>query len=188
LLAALMWGSEGGIDASNLPFSLVSIPLEPGLAARLASQLKERVSSELGVCLSVLIVDSDRTYKLGPLYISPRPTAIRGIIGRLGILAYVLGNALRLKSFPTPVASSEPDMRPEVALRLASVASRAMGHGAGRDVWEMASRFGVGLTEVTWEMLESVEHRPVVLVRPLRPRGRSARPGRPSPGPPQGRS
>ena len=181
-LAALMWGSEGGIDASNLPFSFVSIPLEPELAAGLAEGIAERIRLELGIDLTVLIIDSDRTYKLGPFYISPRPTAVRGIVGRLGALAYVLGNALGLKSYATPVASSRPDIKPELALRLASVASRAMGHGAGRDVWEMASRFGVELTGVSWSMLASVEHRPIVLIRFSRPRGRPGRMGRPSPG------
>jgi len=29
----------------------------------------------------------------------------------------------------------------------------------------MAIRFGVGLTEVDWEMLEQVEHRPIVILR-----------------------
>jgi len=29
----------------------------------------------------------------------------------------------------------------------------------------MALRFGVGLTEVDWKMLEQVEHRPIVILR-----------------------
>jgi len=171
LLTALTWGSEGGIDGSNLPFSYVSIPLEPREATRIARWIAKQVRSKLGIHITVLIVDSDRTYRLGPLYISPRLTAIRGIIGGLGIIAYLLGNALGLKSYPTPVASSRPGIAPELALRLASAASKVMGHGAGRDVWEMASRFGVGLTGVTWGMLSSVEHRPIVLIRILWPRG-----------------
>jgi len=170
LLAAMMWGSEGGIDGSNLPFSLVSLPLEPEEAQDIASELAKRVRTELGRAVVALIIDSDRTYSLGPLHISPRKTALRGIIGGLGIVAYVLGNALRLKGRPTPVASSEPSLGPELALRIASLAEKAMGHGAGRDVWEMASRFGVGLTEVTWDMLDSVPHRPVAIVRALKRR------------------
>ena len=165
LLGALMWGSEGGVDASNLPYTLVSLPLEPGLAQAIAEKLEELVREELGKKVTVLIVDSDRTYSLGCIHISPRKTAVKGIIGGLGILAYVLGNALRLKGRPTPVACSNRSLRAELALRIASLAEKVMGHGAGRDVWEMASRFGVGLTEVTWEMLESVEHRPVAIVK-----------------------
>ena len=167
-LAALMWGSEGGIDGSNLPFSLVSLPLEPEEAEAIAVELAERARAELGKEVVVLIADSDRTYSLGQLHISPRETAVRGIIGGLGAIAYVIGNALRLRGRPTPVASSEPALGPELALRITSVAEKAMGHGAGRDVWDMAARFGVGLTEVTWEMLESIPHKPVAIVRPLR--------------------
>ena len=170
LFHALMWGSEGGIDGSNLPFSYVSIPLEPDRAVEIARGLARAIREELGARVRVLIVDSDRTYTLGPLHLSPRPTAIKGILGGLGPIAYVLGNALRLRGRPTPVASSDPGLPPEVALRVASVAERAMGHGAGRDVWEMASRFGVSLTGVTWEMLEAVEHRPVAIVRTRRTR------------------
>jgi len=169
-LHALMWGSEGGIDGSNLPFSYVSIPLEPDRAVEIARGLARAIREELGARVRVLIVDSDRTYTLGPLHLSPRPTAIKGILGGLGPITYVLGNALRLRGRPTPVASSDPGLPPEVALRVASVAERAMGHGAGRDVWEMASRFGVSLTSVTWEMLEAVEHRPVAIVRTRRGR------------------
>ena len=168
LLGALMWGSEGGIDASNLPFSLVSLPLEPGEARAIAEEVAGALRRELGREATVLIVDSDRTYSLGPIHISPRPTAVRGIRGGLGLIAYVLGNALKLRGRPTPVASSDPELGAELALRIASLAEKVMGHGAGRDVWEMASRFGVGLTEVTWEMLESVEHKPVALVRARR--------------------
>ena len=171
LLAALMWGSEGGIDASNLPYSYVALPLRPREAVELAEQMAERVRRELGVRVTVLIVDSDRTYSLGKAFhISPRPTAVKGILGELGVLAYVLGNSLRLRGRPTPVAASEPGLDAELALRVARLAERVMGHGAGRDVWEMAARFGVELTGVTWEMLASVEHRPVALVRPC-PRG-----------------
>ena len=169
-LAALMWGSEGGIDGSNLPFSLVSLPLGPEEAKGIASEISERARAELGKRVVVLIVDSDRTYSLGPLHISPRETAIKGIIGGLGAIAYVIGNAFRLKGRPTPIASSEPALAPELALRIASLAEKVMGHGAGRDVWEMASRFGVGLAEVSWEMLESVPHKPVAIVRALRRR------------------
>ncbi len=168
LLGALMWGSEGGIDASNLPFSLVSLPLEPGEAQAIAEEVAGALRRRLGREATVLIVDSDRTYSLGPIHISPRPTAVRGIRGGLGLIAYVLGNALKLRGRPTPVASSDPELGAELALRIASLAEKVMGHGAGRDVWEMASRFGVGLTEVTWEMLESVEHKPVALVRARR--------------------
>lgn len=38
-------------------------------------------------------------------------------------------------------------------------------YGAGRTVWDMSRRFGVDFSNVTWEMLEQVDHFPIVLVR-----------------------
>ena len=41
LLQALLFGSEGGIDGSNLPYSLVSLPLDN--AGELATQIRKHV-------------------------------------------------------------------------------------------------------------------------------------------------
>jgi F420-0:gamma-glutamyl ligase-like protein len=53
----------------------------------------------------------------------------------------------------------------EEALTIAEIANRARGYGAGRTVWEMAEKFKVDLTDVSWKMLEKVEHKPIVIVR-----------------------
>jgi len=50
-------------------------------------------------------------------------------------------------------------------LQIAALANKSRGFGSGRTAWDMAEKFGVGLTEVTWEMLEKVDHRPVIIVR-----------------------
>ena len=68
----------------------------------------------------------------------------------------------------TPIALSGSSIRAETALQIAETANKARGYGAGRNVWDMAETFGVGLAEVTWDMLERVEHRPIVIVRPWR--------------------
>jgi F420-0:gamma-glutamyl ligase-like protein len=54
---------------------------------------------------------------------------------------------------------------PDLVLTLANVSHRVRGHGAGRTVWDMAKRFGVGLTEVTWDMLRLVDHYPIAILR-----------------------
>ena len=56
----------------------------------------------------------------------------------------------------------------EEALEIAEVANRVRGFGAGRTVWDMAERFGVGLADVSWGMLETVKHKPIVIVRSKR--------------------
>jgi F420-0:gamma-glutamyl ligase-like protein len=72
---------------------------------------------------------------------------------------------LGFQSRATPIAYSGGVINPDWALTLANVAHRVRGHGAGRTVWDMADRMGVGLTGVTWEMLEEVEHYPIVILR-----------------------
>jgi F420-0:gamma-glutamyl ligase-like protein len=68
----------------------------------------------------------------------------------------------------TPVAISGSTMDPDTALNIADLANRARGSGAGRTVWDMAEAFDVPLTEVTWTMLDKVEHKPLVIVRAKR--------------------
>jgi F420-0:gamma-glutamyl ligase-like protein len=56
-------------------------------------------------------------------------------------------------------------MDAESALNVAEVANRARGAGAGKTVWDMAKNFNVTLTAVSWEMLETVKHKPIVIVK-----------------------
>ena len=66
----------------------------------------------------------------------------------------------------TPLAVAGSKMRVEEALEAAEIANRARGFGAGRTVWDVKKMFGVsGFGDVTWEMLEGVEHRPIVILK-----------------------
>ena len=163
-LQALMHGSEGAIDGSNLPHSYVSLPLEN--AQEIAHELRERIETELGKRVSVAIVDTDKTYSLKGFHFSPRPKPIKGIHSLGGVLAYVAGRSLKLKKRATPLAISGPQITTEEALEIARIANRTRGTGAGRTVWDMAKTFNVNLTDVTWKMLDSVKHRPIVIIRP----------------------
>jgi F420-0:gamma-glutamyl ligase-like protein len=163
-LQALMHGSEGAIDGSNLPYSYVSLPLEN--AHRVAKELRKRIESGLGKRVTVVIVDTDKTYSLGWFHFTPRPKPLNGIHSCGGFLAYVAGRSLKLRKRATPLAVAGSLLTIEEALTIASIANRARGMGAGRTVWDMANTFNVKLTGVTWKMLESVEHRPIVIIRP----------------------
>ena len=165
-LQALMHGSEGGIDGSNLPYSYVSLTLKD--AQKIAEQMREKIHSELGKNVVIVIVDTDKTYSYRSFHFTPRPKPIQGIQSHGGVCAYLLGRFLRLKMRSTPIALSGASFSAETALRIAEAANKARGYGAGRNVWDMAETFGVELTEVTWEMLEEVEHKPIVIVRPRR--------------------
>jgi len=160
---ALMYGSEGGIDGSNLPYSYVSLPLQN--APRIAERIRERLARELGTDVSVMILDTDKTYSFRNFHFTPRPWPIDGIHSCNGLLAYLTGRFLKLKRRATPIAVVGCKIGVEEALEVAELANRARGFGAGRNVWDMVEAFGVSLTDVTWEMLDRVEHKPIVIVR-----------------------
>lgn len=163
-LQALMHGSEGAIDGSNLPYSYVSLPLEN--SQRISQELQEKIRSILGKSISVVIVDTDKTYSLGGFHFTPRPKPFRGIHSAGGALAYVAGRFFRLRKRATPLAVAGQQITAEEALEIAKMANRTRGSGSGRTVWDMAGKFNVALTDVTWKMLSSVKHHPVVIIRP----------------------
>ena len=162
-LQALRPFSEGGIDTSNLPYSFASLPLES--PAHLAEEIRSSIAAGLGKKVSVVIVDSDKTYSCSSIHVASRNTEISGII-RLGFFAYLIGRALRWRARSTPLAWVGSEITPGFALRVAGLANKVRGFGAGRTAWEMAARFGVSITDVDWQMLEQIEHKPIVILRP----------------------
>ncbi|NLE05272.1 MAG: hypothetical protein GX638_10810 [Crenarchaeota archaeon] len=161
---ALMFGSEAGIDGSNLPYSLVSLPLSD--AKELAGQIRRQIEQKLNKKVAVIIVDTDKTYTFLNFHFTPRPNPIKYIKSGGGMITYVVGRLLRLRRRPTPLAVSGCDLSAETALVIANVADRARGPGSGATVWDMAARFKVNATGVSWQMLEAIKHKPIVIVRP----------------------
>ena len=163
LLQTLMFGSEDGIDASNLAYSYVSLPLRNShkIAHRIRRELLQ--ASHKRVC--VIITDTDKTYSFMDFHFAPRRTSIRAIHSFGGVLAYVVGRCLGLRRRATPLAVAGCELHVEDALEIAEAANRMRGFGAGRTVWDMADRFKVGLADVTWEMLQTVKHKPIVILR-----------------------
>ena len=167
-LQALMFGSEGGIDGSNLPYSYVSLPLAN--AQEIAEKIREEIRRTLGKNVTVAVVDTDKTFTFLNFHFTPRPTPIRGIQGNGGVVAYIVGRIFRFRKRPTPLAVAGVEIVAEDALRIANVADKARGVGSGTTVWKMAKRFHVALTGVTWEMLRSIKHKPIVIVRKVMPK------------------
>ncbi|MGQ9530282.1 MAG: coenzyme F420-0:L-glutamate ligase [Candidatus Bathycorpusculaceae bacterium] len=163
LLQALMFGSEGGIDGSNLAYSYVNLPLKD--AYSIAQGIRRKIWSQLGKKISVMIVDTDKTYSFKNFHFTPRPKPIRGIYSFGGFISYVIGRMFKLKKRATPIAVVGCKISIEKALEIAEVANHSRGFGAGRTVWDMAEKFKVGLDKVSWEMLETLEHKPIVIVR-----------------------
>jgi len=163
LLQALMHGSEGGIDGSNLPYSYVSLTLKD--SAKIARNIQAAIKQKLGRDVTLLIVDTDKTYSLRGFHFTPRPASLRGIHSNVGVVAYVAGRSLKLKKRATPIAVAGEKLSTEEALSVASIANKTRGFGAGRTVWDMAEKFGVSLTQTSWEMLSEIEHKPIVIMR-----------------------
>ncbi len=162
-LQALMQGSEGGIDASNLPYSYASLPLTN--AQQIAEKIRGHVRSVLNKKVTVIIVDTDKTYSFRTFHFTPRPKPISGIHSFGGFVAYVIGRFFKMKRRATPIAVAGSKISTEEALKIAAISNRSRGVGAGRTVWDMAETFRVPMTSVTWRMLDRVEHKPIVIVR-----------------------
>jgi F420-0:gamma-glutamyl ligase-like protein len=160
---ALMFGSEGGIDGSNLPYSYVSLPLSNSgeLAQKIQSQIQEKLLKN--VC--VIIADTDKTYKFHNFYFTPRPNPLKGIHSFGACATFVLGRIFRLKKSSTPLSAAGCNVSAGEALKITNIADKARGPGSGATVWDMAARFGVEVNDVTWEMLEAIGHKPIVIVR-----------------------
>jgi F420-0:gamma-glutamyl ligase-like protein len=163
LLQALMWGSEGGIDGSNLPFSYVSLPLKS--ACELAEEIRKQIWAGLKKNVSVVIVDTDKTYSFRNFHFTPRPKPMNGIHSFGGVIAYLAGRILKLKKRSTPVAVAGYKLHPLEALKIANIADRTSGPGSGATVWDMAARFKVDITGIGWDTLSRAMHKPVVIVR-----------------------
>lgn len=166
LLQALMFGSEAGIDGSNLAYAYVSLPLSS--ADEIAEKIRRQIQLRLGKNVFIMIVDTDKTYSFRNFHFTARPTPIKGIHSFGGFITYVIARMFKLKKRPTPIALVGCKTSVEEALKIANIANRVRGFGSGKTVWDMAEKFKVGLTGVSWEMLETVKHKPIVIVRKSR--------------------
>jgi F420-0:gamma-glutamyl ligase-like protein len=160
---ALMFGSEGGIDGSNLPYSYVSLPL--GNAGELAKEIKTQIQLKLRKNVCVIIADTDKTYKFGSFFFTPRPKPLKGIHSLGASTTFILGRILKLKKSSTPLTAEGCNLLASEALKITNIADKTRGPGSGATVWDMAARFHVEVDDVTWEMLQAIRHKPIVIVR-----------------------
>jgi F420-0:gamma-glutamyl ligase-like protein len=82
-----------------------------------------------------------------------------------GLVSYIVGRLFKFRKRSTPIALAGVRLQAEEALRIANIADRERGPGSGATVWDMAARFNVELTGITWDILSQVEHNPIVLIR-----------------------
>jgi len=155
--------SEGGIDVSNLPYKYACLPLTD--AQEIAEKISSLIFEKTRINLIVMITDSDKTFSLKNIHFSSRPTFVKEIYN-IGPIAYIIGRFFKMRARSTPIALSK-NIEVEDALRISAISNKARKFGAGRTVWDVATRFGAKMTEISWDMLNNCEHRPVVIVRKL---------------------
>lgn len=164
-LQSLRHYSEGGIDASNLPYAYVSLPLVSPKDS--AARIQDKIWSETGKNVTVVIMDGDTTYSWRSLHLAPRRVDTPGLIHFGGVLTFIIGRVFGLRARQTPIAIAGDSIEPDRALWYARLYHRLCGGGAGRTAWSMSDKLDTSLTGVTWEMLESVEHYPITIIRVL---------------------
>ncbi|MFC1802480.1 coenzyme F420-0:L-glutamate ligase [Thermoproteota archaeon] len=165
LLQSLRHYSEGGIDASNLPYAYVSLPLHK--PSHFAAEIRKHIQEKTGKQVSVMIMDGDTTYSWRNLHLAPRKVQTPGLIHFGGVLIFIIGRLFNFKARQTPIAIAGKPINPDRCLWYARLFHRLSGGGAGRTAWSMSVNLETSLTGVTWEMLESVEHYPVSIIREL---------------------
>jgi len=159
--------SESGIDATNLPYFYVSLPLRN--ANKIVQEIRYDIIRRLGKDIAILLVDTDRTFKpknINCIAISTRPSYIKGVID-LGGLGYIIGRTFKslFLEYPTPVAYDGTWLGLPRILRITKLADRAMGHGFGRTVIEMLKRLNKNsFDKVTWSDMKRIKHYPAVVV------------------------
>lgn len=161
--SALMWGSEAGIDGSNLPFAYVCLPIEN--PAKMAQKIAKNILKYLNKKIIVIIVDTDKTYTFRNFHFTHVLKPMKGIHSIGGWVAYLIGRTFKLTKKSTPLAVYGKEIRVEKALKIANIADRIRGTGSGATVWDMAARFKVKNDKVSWKMLEQLTHKPIVILR-----------------------
>jgi F420-0:gamma-glutamyl ligase-like protein len=159
----LMFGSEGGIDGSNLPYSYVSLPLRN--ADELAKKIQKKIQQKTQKKVCIIIADTDKTYRFRNFFFTPRPRPLKGIHSFGGVITFIIGRLFNFKKSSTPLAVAGCNLSAGEALTITNIADKARGPGSGATVWDMAARFKVEINSVSWEMLSKIKHKPLVIVR-----------------------
>jgi len=139
-------------------------------AQELVQPIQNRIRQQLHKNVCVIIADTDKTYKFRNFFFTPRPNPLKGIHS-LGFSSYLVGRVFNFKKSSTPLTVEGCNLSASEALKITNIADKARGPGSGATVWDMAARFKVDVDNVGWEMLEAIDHKPIVIVRKKRQEG-----------------
>ena len=160
---ALKPASEAGIDLSNAPGNYVS--LLPENPQKVAEDISKIIKDKTGKDVTVLIIDTDATYRIKNTYFTGLPIAIEGIKKNKGVMGYFFGQ-LGHNEGSTPLGASK-QMSVKEALELSNTAESYQKslETEMKTIYSAKKVLGSEFDEVSVESLESIKHTPAVLLR-----------------------
>jgi F420-0:gamma-glutamyl ligase-like protein len=160
---ALKPASEAGVDLSNAPETYVS--LLPEQPEKVVEDISSKIYSRTGKKVTVIVIDTDATYRFAGINFTSLPYAVSQIKSNLGIFAYLLGRIGTIQG-PTPLAVSRA-MGLEKILEVALMAEECQKENEinMETIYDMTRTFEEGFSGVTVDMLDSIPHTPAVIVR-----------------------
>ncbi len=160
---ALKPASEAGVDLSNAPGTCVS--LLPDDPQGLSEEITREIEHLSGKNVTVMVIDTDATYKLGKTKFTSLPISIKEIRNNWGIFGYLLGRLGHIIG-PTPLGVSKEHNIDEI-LQIARAAEEFQEIHANNmeTVYDMQKLLEGDVNNITLDMLDSIIHTPAVIVR-----------------------
>jgi len=160
---ALKPASEAGVDLSNAPGTCVS--LLPDDPQGLSEEITMKIKHISGKKVTVMVIDTDATYKIGKTKFTSLPVSIKGIRNNLGVFGYLLGRLGQIIG-PTPLGVSEVHNIDEI-FQIARAAEEYQEIHANNmeTVYDMQKLLEGDVNNITLDMLDSITHTPAVIVR-----------------------
>lgn len=161
---ALMPSGEAGVDLSNVPGNYVS--LLPENPKRSAFRIRDLIEEACGVCVDVMIIDTDATFCIFGKLFTCIPLSVDGIVNDMGIYGYIL-RFFSKRVGSTPLAST-CDKNVLSLIEIANIAEECQKNASDdyfETVYNMTDTFNVDIDKVSVEMLKKVRHMPAVIIR-----------------------
>jgi len=169
LIYALKPASEGGIDLTNVPGTYAALlPKDP---KKSAEKLYLKVKEELGLDLTVMVIDTDATYRFFKWYITALPIAIDGIISKIGVFGYLLGKFGKILkqgglcgATPLAIVGNEnyKKLPMEKILYIANLSDTSQVPYT-KSIHDLMKKYNT--FEITVDVLKEMEHSPLVIVK-----------------------
>lgn len=160
---ALKPASEAGVDLSNAPGTCVS--LLPDDPQGLSEEITRKIKHISGKNVTVMVIDTDATYKIGKTKFTSLPVSIKGVRNNWGVFGYLLGRLGQIIG-PTPLGVSKVHNIDEI-FQIARAAEEYQEIHANNmeTVYDMQKLLEGDVNNITIDMLDSITHTPAVIVR-----------------------